>query len=108
MVSLSKKSLAIINNEINKQIFNIGVQDQKIDILDNKILIIARTKRIPALSILEEDYHPLVSSVDSALSVKYKQLLKEKIEKAFDLKITYLFRDYDPLVERTCIVLCFG
>ncbi|MTT32920.1 DUF2294 family protein [Terrilactibacillus sp. BCM23-1] len=107
MVSISKKSLAIINNEINKKIFNIGVQDQKIDVLDNKILIIATTKRIPALSFLEEDYHQLVLSVDSALSIKYKQLLKEKIEKTFDKKITYLFRDYDPIVQRTCIVICF-
>ncbi|MGM0876959.1 MAG: Na-translocating system protein MpsC family protein [Bacillota bacterium] len=102
-----KKKLATLYNEISKEIFSIGVHDQKIDIVDNKILILARTKRIPALDALSEEYSELVLSLDAALSSRYKKLLKEKLKLTFDVNVTSVFRDYDPDQGTACTVICF-
>ncbi|MGG3571803.1 Na-translocating system protein MpsC family protein [Bacillus gobiensis] len=102
-----KKRLATLFNEINKEIFRVGVHDQKIEIQDGKILIFSRSKRIPALDALMDEHSELVFSIDYALSLKYKKLLKKKVEQEFDIKITALFRDYDPGNERSCTVICY-
>lgn len=102
-----KKKLATLFNETNKEIFSVGVHEQKIEILENKILILARTKRIPALDALSEEHSELVLALDSALSKRYKKLLKQKIESDFDIKISSLFRDYDPNKGISCTVICF-
>ncbi|MFT8322912.1 MAG: Na-translocating system protein MpsC family protein [Bacillus sp. (in: firmicutes)] len=102
-----KKQLAAIFNETNQDIFNTGVHNQKIEIVGNKVLIMASTKRMPALDALGDQYAGLVLSMDAAVSVKYKQLLKEKIEHELDLKITSLFRDYEPDIGSSCTVICF-
>ncbi|WP_445491420.1 Na-translocating system protein MpsC family protein [Niallia sp. 03133] len=102
-----KKQLAAIFNETNQEIFNTGVHNQKIEIMGNKVLIIASTKRMPALDALGEEYAGLVLSMDAAVSVKYKQILKEKLEQELDLKVTSLFRDYEPDIGSSCTVICF-
>ncbi|WP_141432737.1 Na-translocating system protein MpsC family protein [Bacillus sp. 03113] len=101
-----KKSLATLFNETNKEIFHVGVHEQKIEIVGNKILILARTQRIPALDALGDEHSGLVLALDAALSSRYKTLLKEKLEDMFDLKITSLFRDYDPNKGISCTVIC--
>jgi len=107
MGQITKKNIATLYNEVSKEIFGIGVHDQKIDILETKILIIARTKRLPALDALSDEYSDLVSQLDAALSAKYKKLLMEKIELLFNVKVTTLFRDYDPQKGIACTVICF-
>lgn len=107
MEQVTKKSIATLYNQVSKEIFGIGVHDQKIDMIDNKIMIIARTKRLPALDALSDEYSELVSSLDAALSSTYKRLLKEKLEILFDVKITSLFRDYDTEKGIACTVICF-
>ncbi|HWO96566.1 MAG TPA: Na-translocating system protein MpsC family protein [Bacillus sp. (in: firmicutes)] len=102
-----KKQLATLYNEVSKEIFSTGVHDQKIHIVEDKILILARTKRIPALDALSDEHSELVLSLDSALSARYKKLLKEKLQLALDMKITSVFRDYDPAQGTACTVICF-
>jgi uncharacterized protein YbcI len=103
----SRRQLASLYNEINKEIFSRGVHDQKIDIVDNKVIILARTKRLPALNGLEGEHSELVLALDSALSSRYKKRLKEKLEFLFDINVTFLFRDYDPHTEQSCAVIYF-
>ncbi|MDQ0859969.1 Na-translocating system protein MpsC family protein [Bacillus sp. V2I10] len=104
---ISKKQLAALYNEISKEIFSIGVHDQKIDIIDNKAFIFASSKRIPALDALKDEYSELVFSLDSALSSRYKKLLKERLEKSLNVNISSVFRDYDPVQRTACTVICF-
>lgn len=103
----SKKQLAILYNEVNQEIFSVGVHDQKVDIVDNKVIILARTKRLPALNALGGEHSELVLALDSALSSSYKKRLKEKLEFLFDINVTSLFRDYDPHTEKSCAVIYF-
>src|SRR6478752_862977 len=79
MEPISKKKIATLYTQISQEIFNVGVNTQKIDIIDNKILILA----------------------------KYKKMLKQKVELLFDIQVTSLFRDYDPVTENSCTVICF-
>jgi hypothetical protein len=102
-----KKKLATLFNDINKDIFSVGVHDQKIEIQDGKIIIFSRSKRIAALDALMDEHSELVYSIDYALSLKYKKLLKQRCEQEFGLKITALFRDYDPGIEQSCTVICY-
>ncbi|MED3949462.1 MULTISPECIES: Na-translocating system protein MpsC family protein [Priestia] len=107
MEPISKKKIATLYTQISQEIFNVGVNTQKIDIMDNKILILAQSKRMPALDALSEEYKELVMSLDAALSTKYKKMLKQKVELLFDIQVTSLFRDYDPATENSCTVICF-
>ncbi|MGP7818784.1 Na-translocating system protein MpsC family protein [Niallia sp. 01092] len=101
-----KKKLATLFNDTNKEIFHVGVHEQKINIIDNKILILAKTQRVPALDALGDEHSELVLALDSALSSRYKKLLKANFEAMFDLKISSLFRDYDPNKGISCTVIC--
>ncbi|MDO6849634.1 Na-translocating system protein MpsC family protein [Priestia megaterium] len=107
MEPISKKKIATLYTQISQEVFNAGVSTQKIDIIDNKILILAQSKRMPALDALSEEYKELVMSLDAALSTKYKKMLKQKVELLFDIQVTSLFRDYDPATENSCTVICF-
>lgn len=102
-----KKKLATLYNEVSQEIFSVGVHEQKIDVIGNKILIVARTKRVPALAALSEEHGGLILALDSALSSQYKKRLKDKAEQLFNIKVTSLFRDYDPSTESSCTVICF-
>lgn len=102
-----KKQLAALFNETSKEIFGTGVHDQKIEIVGDKVLIIARTKRISALDALSDEYADLVLSLDSALTSRYKKIFKEKIENELNLKIISIFRDYEPSSSSSCTVICF-
>ncbi len=63
MEPISKKKIATLYTQISQEIFNVGVNTQKIDIIDNKILILAQSKRMPALEALSEEYRELVMSL---------------------------------------------
>lgn len=102
-----KKQLFILYNEINKEIYSMGVQSQKINIIENQVLILAKISRSPLFSMLGEEERGLVSSLDAVLTSKFKQRLKEKLESTFDLKVTALFKDYDPGTESSSTVICF-
>jgi uncharacterized protein YbcI len=100
-----KKQLAQLYNEINQEIYSSGVQKQKIDIVDNKIIIFAQAKRAPLLSVLSERFNELTLTVDAALSIEFKRKLKEKFETLFHLKVISIFKDYDPFTQTSCTII---
>lgn len=100
-----KKQLSQLYNEVNQEIYSTGVSKQKIDVVDNRIVIFAQTKRSPLISVLGERYPELTLSVDGALAMEYKRRLKEKFEKQFQLTVTTIFKDYDSASEHACTVI---
>lgn len=105
MSSSFKKQLSQLYNEVNQEIYSTGVNKQKIDILDNRIVIFAQTKRSPLISVLSGRYSELTASVDAALAMEYKYRLKEKFEERFGKKIVTIFKDYDAISEHACTVI---
>lgn len=105
MSSSFKKQMSQLYNEVNQEIYSTGVNKQKIDILDNRIVIFAQTKRSPLISVLSERYPELTLSVDGALAVEYKRRLKEKFQEQFGMKVTTIIKDYDSASEHACTVI---
>lgn len=100
-----KKSLAQLYNQINQEMYGVGVREQKIEILDNKIIIFGQHKRVHALSILSEKYNSMALSVDAALICEFKERLKSQIEKLLNLSVATILKDYDPVTETAFTVI---
>lgn len=96
-----------IYNSVNQRMYFTGVKRQRVDIVGNKIVILAEHQRIQALLCLDETNRPVTRMVDVALLDKNKEILKQEIEKNLNLRIKTILKDYDPFTEiaGTIIVL---
>jgi uncharacterized protein YbcI len=100
-----KKDIAQLYNKVNQEIYGVGVKKQRIEISQNKLLIFAQSKRVPALEILSKSHLELTASVDAALITEYKKKFKEQIEEIFGLRVITILKDYDPLTENACTIV---
>lgn len=100
-----KRKLSQLYNGVNQEIYSAGVNKQKIDILDNCIIIFVQTKRSPLISVLSERYPELTLSVDWDLAIEYKRRLRENFEKQFGMSLITIFKDYDSASEHACTVI---
>lgn len=94
-------------NKVNQEIFNVGVTEQQISMVDNKIFLMAKHKRIPVLKIIDESNQSLSDAVDQILIEKFKMLFESSLRERFGFEVYFIFKDYDPLKEMggTVIVL---
>lgn len=102
-----KKSLAQLYNRVNQEIYGVGVKKQRIECLDDRVMIFAQHKRVQALQMLSRNFQTLTISVDSALIVEFKSLLKGYIEDALHIKVKTILKDYDPVTEEACTIIYF-
>ncbi|TLS38933.1 Na-translocating system protein MpsC family protein [Pseudalkalibacillus caeni] len=102
-----KKNLAQLYNRVNQEIYGVGVKKQRIEFIENKALIFAQHKRVQALQMLSHHFHSLTISVDSALIVEFKSMLKEQIEETLQLNVKTILKDYDPITEDACTIIYF-
>ncbi|MFT8872195.1 MAG: Na-translocating system protein MpsC family protein [Sporolactobacillus sp.] len=86
-------------NLVNQMVFKVGVTEQKVSVFEDKIIIVAKHKRIPVLEILDEADKNLSGTVDRLLIERSKQLLAERIEQSFGIGVKLILKDYDPLKE---------
>ncbi|MBO8169497.1 MAG: DUF2294 family protein [Thermoanaerobacteraceae bacterium] len=102
-----KQEIMKIYNSVNQKMFFTGVKRQRVDIVGNKIVILAEHQRIRALLCLDESDRQISRLVDVALLDKNKERLKTAIEENLNLKIKTILKDYDPVSEiaGTIIVL---
>lgn len=70
--------------------------EQQVSLTDNKIIIVAKNKRIPVLEIVSESSRDVSHMIDRLVNLKYKQLLGERLVERFGFKIEIVLRDYDP------------
>lgn len=73
-------------NQVNQMIFKVGVIEQKVNIFDNNILILAKHRRISVLKIIDESDGALSNTVDRILIEKSKALLQKILESDSDLR----------------------
>ncbi|MED4206402.1 Na-translocating system protein MpsC family protein [Neobacillus mesonae] len=102
-----KKDVAQLYNRVNQEIYGVGVKKQRIEISQNKLLIFAQHKRVPALQTLSKNYQELTTSVDAALIKEYKAKFKEQIELIFGLRVITILKDYDPITEKAFTIVYF-
>lgn len=94
-----KQDLLRVYNAINKRIFNVGVKQQKVDFVGNKIIIVSRNSRVPVLKLLDENYPLSTRQLDHLLFQVFKQEIKASLEQQFQFKIISILKDYDAETE---------
>ncbi|WP_339271885.1 DUF2294 domain-containing protein [Paenibacillus sp. FSL K6-1330] len=94
-----KQDLLRVYNAINKKIFNVGVKQQKVDFVGNKIIIGSRNSRVPVLKLLDENYPLSTRQLDHLLFQVFKQEIKASLEQQFQFKIISILKDYDAETE---------
>jgi uncharacterized protein YbcI len=102
-----KKDIAQLYNKVNQEIYGVGVKKQRIEISQNKLMIFAQHKRVPALKTLSKNYAELTVTIDAALIKEYKARFKEQIEMIFGLRVLTILKDYDPITENACTIVYF-
>lgn len=81
-------------NQVNQMIFKVGVIEQKVNIFDNNILILAKHRRISVLKIIDESDGALSNTVDRILIEKSKALLQKNFGERFGFEIQLIIKDY--------------
>ena len=94
-----KQSIMRENNLVNQLIFKVGLTEQQISLIDNKIIIIAKHKRIPVLDIIESSSDSLAEIIDRLLIDKYKELLLRNLEEKLHFNVQLILKDYDSMKE---------
>ncbi|MCT2537115.1 hypothetical protein NC661_05910 [Aquibacillus koreensis] len=84
------------NNQVHQDIFKAGVLEQQVSFMENKIIILARNKRIPVLEIISEASTDTSQLIDRIVNLKYKKLLEVRLVERFNFDIEIVLRDYDP------------
>lgn len=86
-------------NRVYQMIFKVGVTGQQVTVIDDKIVIIAKHKRIPILEIIDASNESFAEVIDRILIEKYKEMLGKNLAERFGLKINLILKDYDPSKE---------
>ena len=92
-----KQEIIKINNKVNEEMYSRGLDWQKIDIIGDKIIILALNRRISVLRHVDEKDIFTARLMDLALLNEFKIRFKQYFEKQFQLKIRSILKDYDPV-----------
>ena len=92
-----KQEIIKINNRVNEEMYSRGLDWQKIDIMGDKIIILALNRRISVLKHVDEKDAFTARLMDLALLNEFKVRFKKYFEDRFQLKIRTILKDYDPV-----------
>jgi hypothetical protein len=91
-----KQDIIRAYNQVNQQMYAVGVRRQRVEIFGDKILVVAEHQRIPALASLDRQHPLLAQLVDRALLAENKQRLAEAIAAVVGMRPKTVLKDYDP------------
>lgn len=100
-----KQELIKEYNNINLRMFGIGVKRQKIDIVGDKVMILAVHKRIPSLKYLDKEHRLITRLTDITIIDAYKKQIQKTIEEVYNMKVLAILKDYDPVSEYSVTVI---
>ncbi|MDI3480573.1 MAG: hypothetical protein PWQ97_228 [Tepidanaerobacteraceae bacterium] len=92
-----KQQIIKINNQVNEEMYGRGLDWQKIEIIGDKILILALNRRISVLKHIDEKDSLTARLMDLALLNEFKVRFKTYFEEFFGLKLRSVLKDYDPV-----------
>ena len=108
LLSEFKQEMLKINNCINMEVFHQGLHQQRLEIVGDKVIIIARNNRVKVLSVVDK-FDPVVArSVDIALLSEFKRRYVRKVEEHFGVPILSFLKDYDPKLEMSVSVTFYS
>jgi len=100
-----KQEVMRVNNNVNITMFGTGLRKQRVSIMEDKIVISADHKRIPALAALDGIDRTTTRFVDVAILDEYKRRLKKELIEQIHLPVKSVLKDYDPEHELAITVI---
>ncbi|SHF93124.1 Na-translocating system protein MpsC family protein [Ornithinibacillus halophilus] len=104
---LLKKNVAQVYNKINQKFYATGVVSQRISVYNERIIIFAQHKRVPAFKALSKNFNELTTFADAALIKEFKVELKQEIQEVTGYKVISVLKDYDAETEHACCIIIF-
>ncbi|QQK81035.1 DUF2294 family protein [Salicibibacter cibi] len=105
--STLKKDISQLYNKVNQEMYGLGVKKQKIEFLNNAVVIFSEHKRAPDLEALQHQYKELTIAADAALISEFKKRLKRDIQYHLSKDVHTVLKDFDPETEFACTVIYF-
>jgi len=102
-----KQELMKLNNSVNQDLFGVGLRWQKVEILDDKVLVFARNQRVRALCALDGKEGLTSRLIDIALLEEYKKRFRQQVEERLGVRVRALLKDYDPVEELAFLLIVF-
>lgn len=104
-----KQEIMRLHNKVNMGLFGQGLRTQKVEIIQDKVFIIANNKRVTALTAIDQKDNMTTKLIDIALLVEFKERFLKEIEDSIKIKPLAVLKDYDPRTETTiCIIILAG
>ena len=100
-----KQEIMRVNNNVNITMFGTGLRKQRVLVMEDKIVISADHKRIPALAALDGKDRMTTRFVDVAILDEYKRRLKKELIEQIQLPVKSVLKDYDPEHELAVTVI---
>ncbi|MCX7779728.1 MAG: DUF2294 domain-containing protein [Negativicutes bacterium] len=100
-----KQEIARVNNNVNIAMFGTGLRKQRVQVAEDKVIITADHKRIPALAALDRSDRMTTRFVDMAILAEYKRRLKAELVEQLKLPVISVLKDYDPEHELAVTVI---
>jgi len=94
-----KQEIIRINNRVNIEVFGQGLKSQRVEILNDKILIIAHNTRVKILSMVDRTDNFTTKIMDIALIMEFKERFIAALEESLGIKALAHLKDYDPKTE---------
>lgn len=94
-----KQEFMKLNNKVNMAVFGQGLRWQKMDIIGDKIYIVANNPRIRALTSIDKQDYIHSKMTDIALIADFKERFIKLVEENLGLRIVCHLKDYDPITE---------
>lgn len=104
---IRRRDVLKIYNQINQEIYEIGISKHKIEYSENRLMIFAVHKRIAALKVMRKNFPELVSYANTAIFSEFKTQLKEALEELTGLTINTVLMDYDGNTQQSCTIVYF-
>lgn len=105
--SIRRHDILRIYNQINQEIYDVGISRHKIEFSENRLMIFAIHKRIAALKVMRESFPELASYANTAIFTEFKKKLKAALEEITNLPIITILMDYDASTQHSCTVIYF-
>ncbi len=94
-----KQELMKVNNRVNMEVFSQGLKNQKVEVVNDKVLIIAHNNRVKVLSVVDRTDMVTTRMMDLALIKEFKDRFVIAFEEHFGVGVLTHMKDYDPKLE---------
>ena len=102
-----KQEILRINNKVNMTVFGQGLLAQRVEVFGNKVLIVAKNRRVKVLAQVENVDKDTTDLMDRALILKHKQVFIDTMKEEMGVKVLSHLKDYDPKLEISISVSIF-